>query len=388
MKMNLILLDTNVLMNKIQSGSVVLPVVQELDGLKNAEGLKGKQARDAIFRIYSNPEKYPIILPENGLERLQDETVDDYLVRVAETLGMVLHTYDLSLYLKAISKGAEAIFMGAGDHEQENYSGMIYQTPEQYAEMCVSQKFEAPDNAYVIYENAINRIEKNTPKKILYRKLSTDHTGDISSKNPEQSCLIDALYGSSPVVIAAGLPGSGKSFLCLSYALQELQKGNYSKIVVVPNNSFVADSREIAAVPGGLLEKEFMHLGPLIDILGIFEIEKLIQEEKLEIMPVAISRGRSLTDSIVYVSEAQNLSEAHIKLLISRIGEGSRVFFDGDHRGQQTDKGIFKRNSGLRLLMRLAHTDHSHMISMVKLIKTERSSTAQLADALDKLETE
>lgn len=388
MKMNLILLDTNVLMNTVLSGSVVLPVIQELDKLKTAEGLKGKQARDAIFRIYSNPEKYPIILPDNGLERTKDETVDDYLVRVAATLGMQLQTYDLSLYLKAISQDVESKFLGAEVNEQESYSGVIYQTPEQYAEMCSSQKFEAPDNSYVVYEKAINKIKNNAPEKILYRKICAPYTGDISAKNTEQACLIDALYSKAPVVIAAGLPGSGKSFLCLSYALQELEKGNYSKIVIVPNNSFVADSREIAAVPGGLLEKEFMHLGPLIDILGIFEIEKMIDEDKLEIMPVAISRGRSLTDSIVYVSEAQNLSEAHIKLLISRVGEGSRIFFDGDYRGQQTDKAIFKRHGGLRLLMRLAHTDHAHMLSMVKLIKTERSSTAQLADALDKLETE
>jgi PhoH-like ATPase len=79
-----------------------------------------------------------------------------------------------------------------------------------------------------------------------------------------------------------------------------------------------------------MIEKIQPLIGPLIDIVGIITVLEWIKEEKLEIVPMAYIRGRNFTDSIVIVSEAENLTEEHIKLLVGRCGEGTRIFFDGD----------------------------------------------------------
>lgn len=93
-----------------------------------------------------------------------------------------------------------------------------------------------------------------------------------------------------------------KSYITLNYAISQLERGSINKLVVVPNNSFVADSREIAAVPGGLLEKEYMHLGPLIDLMGSDSLEAKYAAGEVELMPISIARGRNLDNCIVWVN--------------------------------------------------------------------------------------
>lgn len=377
------LLDTNVLMNREIGGVVVLPVIEELDRLKTAEGEKGQSARNAIYDLYKNQEKYTFLLSEGHLKREDNETVDDYLLRIAEQMDYELQTYDLSLYLKALAKEIEANFLGTDEIEKEAYSGVVYLTPEQYADFCTNGIADYPDNCYLIYQNYAYKVKDKTAEMIHYFETNSKVLGKVKARNIEQDCLMDALHSESSIVVAAGKPGSGKSYLLLSYAIQELTKGKIDKLVVITNNSFTKDSREIGAVPGGLLEKELMHLGPLLDILGPFEIEDYVAKGQIEILPISVARGRSFNKSILWASEAQNLTDSHMKLLVSRLGNNSRLFIDGDIK--QTDSKKFARNSGIRLVIKLAHTSYAHMISVVKLQKVERSAAAQLADVLDEI---
>ncbi len=104
--------------------------------------------------------------------------------------------------------------------------------------------------------------------------------------------------------------------------------------------------------------------------------------EQLEIVPLAYMRGRSFNDSIVLVGEAENLTEDHIKLLLARCGENTRIFFDGDV--QQVDSAIFKDKNGLKLLLNLHNSPvYSKIFGTVPLVKIERSLVASCADYLD-----
>lgn len=110
----------------------------------------------------------------------------------------------------------------------------------------------------------------------------------------------------------------------------------------------------------------------------------MIELEELEVVPIASIRGRSFSNAIVIINEAQNLTEYHIKLLISRCGENSRVFFDGDLK--QTDSLIFKDKSGLKLLLKLRESPiYSKIFAAVKLRRIERSLVAQAAEYLDEI---
>jgi predicted ribonuclease YlaK len=169
----------------------------------------------------------------------------------------------------------------------------------------------------------------------------------------------------------------------LSYALQELEKGNITKIVIVPNNSRVDGTRELAALPGGIFEKELSYTAALIDLLGIDRLRNMVEKEQIEILPMAVARGRNLVNSIVFVNESQNLTSQHVQLLIGRIGNGSRIFFDGDWA--QTDQKMFRNDSGIRQVNKLAFTQHARLFGTVQLKSIARSETARLAEVLSKL---
>lgn len=186
-----------------------------------------------------------------------------------------------------------------------------------------------------------------------------------------------------PVVYAGGGYGTGKSFITHNYAIGELEAQRIKKIVYVPNNAYAQDSMELGFLPGDSFEKLIPSIGPLIDQVGIDQINRWIANEELEIVPLAFMRGRSFNDAIILVSEAENLTESHIKLLISRCGENTRIFFDGDI--DQADSAIFKDRNGLKLLLNLHKTEMADLFGTVFLTKIERSKTAELANTLDEL---
>lgn len=142
---------------------------------------------------------------------------------------------------------------------------------------------------------------------------------------------------------------------------------------------------EVGLLPGGVLDKQLGQIGPLIDLIGIDHIQRMISDETLEIVPMAYVRGRSFTDSLIIINEAQNLTKDHVKLLLARVGEGSKICFDGDRA--QADKALFKEKNGLELLSRLSDSDvYSKIFSAIRLTKTERSLTACAADYLENIE--
>lgn len=176
-----------------------------------------------------------------------------------------------------------------------------------------------------------------------------------------------------------------KSFNINNFALSELEHGKINKIVYIPNNAYVANTIDIGALPGNVLEKSLGQIGPLIDLVGIDMVNKMIQEETLEIVPMGFVRGRSFANSIIIANEAQNLTRDHVKLLLARVGEESRIFFDGDYR--QADNFLFKEKSGLLHLSKLSDSSvFSQIFGSIKLLKVERSLTAQAADYLEEIE--
>lgn len=141
---------------------------------------------------------------------------------------------------------------------------------------------------------------------------------------------------------------------------------------------------DIGALPGELLTKIEGQIGPLIDLVGIDRVQDMLQNEELEIVPMGFIRGRSFQNSILIINEAQNLTEDHVKLLIARCGEGTRIFFDGDIK--QADSQLFRNKNGLKLLLGLRKSPiYSKMFATIKLTMTERSKTAQCAEFLDDL---
>lgn len=410
----MLIIDTNILLDypqivedKENELVIITSVLRELDGLKkhinNDIAFKARRAAVYISRNLDN-------IKFNDKCEKWDIPVDDQLIKIAKKLKGTLVTNDVYLKVRATIKGVE----NKGHTVRDDYTGIeywyidtdenlyneelekVYQTGE------IPESIKLYENQYLIVKDRNNRyVDKNgdecftTMGEFIYKDGKLSIVGKqsirnqwvdyIKPRNSEQTCLFNALSNKeNTIVYAGGGFGRGKSYILNNYALQELEKEHIKKIIYVPNNAFTENTMDIGALPGNLFTKIEGQIGPLIDLVGIDKVQDMIARERLEIIPMGFIRGRSFADSIVIVNESQNLTEDHIKLLIARCGEGTRIFFDGDIK--QADSQLFRNKNGLKLLLNLRKSPiYSKMFATVKLVTTERSITAQAAQYLDNL---
>lgn len=393
------LIDTNVLLDypkiilKMPEIKINMSVLRELDELKNKPETS-KKARIASKYILDNADK---IYFSNPIKKDNKEAYcDSLLLEDATCNGDTIITNDINLLIRC--KFCDVKCQTYYENE-EDYTGIVKlyvgENDKEISEIYSNEYYyDLKNNQYIFifdedkkcvdilqYKNGkINKIPTFSIPETIYSK-------EIKARNPEQKALMNSLFDKTNTIVYAGGPfGSGKSFLLASYALHQLITGKINKIVFVPNNSQNENTRELGALPGDLFEKEIAYMGTFVDIVGsMLEVKRMYDAGELEIMPISLARGRNLKDCIIIVNEAQNLTKDHIKLLLGRCAEGTRIFFDGDIK--QTDKNIFREQNGLKLLTCLKDSeDFSPLFSMVKLESIERSKTAQAAQYLEEIE--
>lgn len=243
------------------------------------------------------------------------------------------------------------------------------------------------DNQYLILNNDSGemveayRYTSGSLSKIRNKPITSRFIGKVRPRNPQQCCAVDMLYDSDMTVkMLAGKFGSGKTYLMSCAGVDLIESGRFEKIVYVRNNIEVKNSKPIGHLPGTYNEKLLPFAAPLADHFGGMEgLQMMIGKGTVEIVHLGFIRGRDIKNSIILCSEAENLTKEHVQLLISRVGEGSELWLDGDVK--QKDANVFVQNSGMQIAVeRLA--GHKRF-GYVKLIKTERSETAAMADLLD-----
>ena len=134
------------------------------------------------------------------------------------------------------------------------------------------------------------------------------------------------------VIFGLGPAGTGKSYLAVAKAVQFLKKGNIDKIIL--SRPAVEAGENLGFLPGDMKDKVDPYLRPIYDALYEmipFElVEKKIQEGIIEIAPVAFMRGRTFKNSFVIIDEAQNTSSIQMKMILTRLGHGSKMIINGD----------------------------------------------------------
>ena len=241
-------------------------------------------------------------------------------------------------------------------------------------------------NEYLIIDNADGDSvdyrcwNGETHRALNYKQINSDFMGRVKPRNNEQILAFDMLQDkTSTIKVLTGCMGSGKDFLQISNALRLVKAGMYEKIVYMRNPIQVKDIKDIGALPGNLYEKMRPVSMAIADhVGGEYGLESLMLQGKIDIEHLGYIRGRTYLNTIVYVSEAENLSKENMQLLISRIGEGSTLWINGDFK--QTDSPIFRINNGL--LSAINCLKGRLEFGFVKLNKTERSKTAELAELL------
>ena len=216
---------------------------------------------------------------------------------------------------------------------------------------------------------------------VKYPTIGSELTGSIKPRNPQQYCAFDMLQDKDiPVKLITGKFGSGKTIACIIAALEAVQNGDFEKIVFVRNNIQVAQTDALGALPGDALDKTLPYVMPFADHCGGVEgVMQLIEKGKLEVIPLAFLRGRSIRNSILYSMESENLTKEHIQLILGRVDEGSQLWCDGDIK--QRDRSAFEKSQGLEKMV--SALKGNKLFGYIHLVKSERSEVSALADLLD-----
>jgi phosphate starvation-inducible PhoH-like protein len=183
---------------------------------------------------------------------------------------------------------------------------------------------------------------------------------ELIPRNLAQENYIDALLDESKtVVVAVGPAGTGKTWMAMLHCIKELTEGKIEKIVIL-RPVVTADGSNLGALPGNIIDKLGPYVGEVMSILkeylGVKTVLKMLENEIIEILPIALARGRSLRNSAVVIEEAQNIEDHATKLLLTRIAAGSRMYINGDIN--QTDRGFNGLKSLLRRLEDVGGSDH------------------------------
>lgn len=384
------------------TSSLVLHELEHIKVSRNKDEDVRYRARKMSRFLKENPDKYECIIVQKKhytlLEDLNLEVSNDNLIIACAKLlqeelnkKVLFVTSDICCWNIA-SKVFELDTETLHETDNENYKGYIEKqfADEELAELYSNlnvNKFNMLPNEYLIIKNKdkeiVDKLKWNGEYFDILRYKTVQHKlmDKVKPKNVNQELLFDMLQDeTSKLKIVQGLHGTGKTYIMIANALSLLEKGKFDKIIWVVQNQQVANTSDIGALPGGLEDK----LKPYVSIFadkvgGQYGVDLLTSERKFEVIPLAFIRGRSFSNSIVMMSEAENTTIQHMKLLISRLEEDSILMIDGDFK--QTDKEVFKNNNGLNTTIEKLKGQSE--FAVVTLTDIERSKLANLASLLD-----
>ena len=275
------------------------------------------------------------------------------------------------------------------ENKYNGYKELVL-TNEQFSEMYTNGRigdYLFKENEYLIAKNeegeVVDKLQQKHGrlKRVPFQTLKNAYLGEIKPRNDQQELTVDLLLDpDAKIKVIKGVYGSGKDYLMLSAALQLIEKNKFDKIVFVRPNVSVRGLPDIGALPGTADEKLSWTLAHLYDKVGGEEgVALMLQHKILESVPLLFIRGRSFENSIIYVTEGQNMTTEIAKLVIGRIGEGSELWVNADTH--QTDKKMFDEDNGVQKM--IERLSGNPLFGYVYMPKTERSSVAELATLLD-----
>lgn len=431
-------LDTSVLLfdhdsiNNFEDNDVAIPitVLEELDNFKVGNDTKNFQAREVIRTLDKLSEggkmsdwvplgkgkgKLKIVMSNliNGRDAEEvygkgknDHKIINSAITLADTMKdhqVIMVTKDINLRLKAKAIGliSEDYLTGkVKDVEkiEDGFPVIDVLEPkvinELYKKGMIPEKGLLGDkkvaNGYYILTNGKDSVLARYDQNDDYiERVEKEYIYSVKPRNAEQAFAVNALLNDDIKLVALqGVAGTGKTLLALASALE--QKHKYSQIILA-RPIIPLSNRDIGFLPGDAEEKISPYMQPLWDNLKFIKnqfkstekkvkvLEEMEESGELSITALAFIRGRSLSNVMFIIDEAQNLSPHEVKTIITRAGEGTKVVFTGDINQIDTPYMDEESNGLTYLIDRLK--GHP-LFASVRLEKGERSELANLANEL------
>ena len=428
---SVILHDHNAL-NCFEENDVAIPItiLEELDNFKKGNDTKNYEAREFIRILDRLSKEYTLQdwIPINGDERgkfkivMENEELNDDAVKifgnkndhkilnaalslqkVESSSKVILVSKDINLRLKAkaLNIVAQDFETGKIDRESSSYSGrqVLEDVESDYInklykqghvdDLSVIQDIKVANGFYILKNGKSSILSYFNPFDNNLERVEKQYVYGIKPRNAEQTFALHALLNPDvKLVTLQGVAGTGKTLLALASALE--QHNMYQQIVlarpIVP-----LSNKDIGYLPGNAEDKINPYMQPLFDNLKFIKnqfganekkyrkIEEMEENGKLTISALAFIRGRSLSNVMFIVDEAQNLTPHEIKTIITRAGENTKIVFTGDVF--QIDTPYLDEDSnGLSYL--IDRLKGNELFAHITLEKGERSELANLANDL------
>lgn len=164
----------------------------------------------------------------------------------------------------------------------------------------------------------------------------------LKARNEKQTVFLKYLNDPNVhIIISSGSAGTGKTFMSVSYAMERFQAGDIRKIVITRPMVGV-DNASIGFLPGSQIQKCQPFLLPIMDTMHKYmnppQLMKLMENNTIEVCPLIHMRGRSFENCLIIADEMQNSTPSQMLMLLTRIGQGSKLIITGDP--MQHDRGF------------------------------------------------
>jgi phosphate starvation-inducible PhoH-like protein len=198
---------------------------------------------------------------------------------------------------------------------------------------------------------------------INFHKKQTKEIQILPRNRNQEAYVLKLLDPSKDIVFGVGPAGTGKTLLAVQVAVKLFKQGVIDKIIVT--RPAVSADEDLGFLPGTLEQKMAPWTRPIFDVLRDYfsarEIEGMIEEQIIEIAPLAYMRGRTFKRSFILADEMQNTTQNQMKMLLTRLGEGSMMAVTGDLA--QADR---LKDNGLLDFMKLLETSNVSYLDIVQ----------------------
>jgi PhoH-like ATPase len=437
-KQKLFVLDTSVLLHDhhaimhFERHDVAIPitVLEELDKFKIGNDTKNFSAREVIrfidkisltgglqswITLGKGMGSFKVLLNQHpkgtNAEEMYGSGKNDHKI-INATLAVkeedkgrevILVTKDINLRIKSKALGIHAEDYETGKVDDRELQTSSTTTIENVDSDVIKQLFlkgsieeegvlgslKVANGYYILKNGKSSSLTYFNPLTNTLNRVEKEYTSGIKPKNAEQAFAINALMNNNIKLVALqGVAGTGKTLLALAAALE--QHKTFQQIILA-RPLVPLSNKEIGFLPGDAKDKIGPYMEPLWDNLKFIKsqfgenekkhkaIVEMEESGRILISPLAFIRGRSLSNVLFIVDEAQNLTPHEVKTIITRAGEGTKVVFTGDVH--QIDTPYLDENSnGLAYL--IDRLKGQPLFSHVRLEKGERSELANLANEL------